>query len=65
MHAAAVADVGPHALEVLAEEVRSLRGQLRNLLRKAKGRSLVTTDVTFPPLARAWPGSDDAASFAA
>ena len=64
MHAAAIADVRPHALEVLAEEVRSLRGHLRNLLRKAKGRSQVTTDVTFPPLARAWHGSDDAASFA-
>jgi hypothetical protein len=65
MHPAAIADVRPDAQEVLAQEVTTLRGQLRNLLRKAKASTQMLADVTFALFAQAWPASDDAASFAA
>ena len=65
LHSAASADMHRDAQEVLAKEMRTLRGQLRNLVRKGKARSQMNADVTFALLAQAWPASDDAGSFAA
>ncbi len=65
MHPGAIAGVIPNGKEVLAQELRYLRGQLRNQLRNEEARRKMNANVTFALLAQAWPASDDAASFAA